>query len=44
MHYGAEEYRSIRGTTTAEEDKVLQKEGVPVFKVPLAKKPGDDLN
>lgn len=44
MHYGAEEYRSIRGTTTAEEDKVLQKEGVPVFKVPLVKKPGDDLN
>ena len=42
MHYGAEEYRSIRGTTTAEEDKVLQKEGVPVFKVPVAKKPGRD--
>jgi len=44
MHYGAEEYRSIRGTTTAEEDKVLQKEGVPVFKVPIIKKPNDDLN
>ncbi|OGR54167.1 MAG: hypothetical protein A3J80_01065 [Desulfobacula sp. RIFOXYB2_FULL_45_6] len=44
MHYGAEEYRSIRGTTTAEEDKVLQKEGIPVFKVPLVKKPGDGMN
>ncbi len=44
MHYGAEDYRSIRGTTTAEEDKVLAKEGVPVFKVPMVKKPSDDLN
>ena len=44
MHYGAEEYRNIRGTTTKEEDKVLEKEGVPVFKVPVAKKPNDDLN
>ena len=44
MHYGAEEYRSIRGVTTTEEDKALQKEGVPVFKVPMVKKPSDDLN
>lgn len=44
MHYGAEEYRNIRGTTTKEDDKVLQKEGVPVFKVPVAKKPKDELN
>ena len=44
MHYGVEEYRNIKGTTTKEEDKVLEKEGVPVFKVPAAKKPDDDLN
>jgi len=44
MHYGAEEYRNIRGTTTKEEDKVLSKEGVPILKVPVAKKAKDDLN
>ncbi len=44
MHYGAQEYRNIRGTTTREEDKVLAREGVPVFRVPVAKKPKDDLN
>ncbi len=44
MHYGAEDFRNIRGTTTKEEDKVLEKEGVPVFKVPTTKKPKDDLN
>jgi len=44
MHYGSEDYRNIRGTTTKEEDKVLKKEGVPVFKVPTTKKPKDDLN
>ena len=44
MHYGAEDYRNIKGTTTKEEDKVLAKEGVPVFKVPVTKNPKDDLN
>nr|NJM04017.1 DUF1178 family protein [Desulfobacula sp.] len=44
MHYGVEEFRSIRGTTTAEEDKVLEKEGVPVLKVPMVKKPDEGLN
>jgi hypothetical protein len=44
MHYGAEELRNIRGTTTKEEDKALSKEGVPVFKVPVKKKSNDDLN
>ncbi|MCG8643876.1 MAG: DUF1178 family protein, partial [Desulfobacterales bacterium] len=44
MHYGVEEFRNIKGTTTKEEDKVLKKEGVPVFKVPVVKNPGDDLN
>ncbi|MCG8639100.1 MAG: DUF1178 family protein [Desulfobacterales bacterium] len=44
MHYGVEEFRNIKGTTTKEEDKVLKREGVPVFKVPVVKNPGDDLN
>lgn len=44
MHYGVEEYRSIRGITTAEEDKVLEKEGVPVLRVPMVKKPDEGLN
>ena len=44
MHYGAEDYRNIKGTTTKEEDKVLAKEGVPVFKVPVIKNSKDDLN
>ncbi len=44
MHYGVEEYRNIKGTTTKEEDKILEKEGVPVIKVPVIKNPGDDLN
>lgn len=44
MHYGVEEYRNIRGTTTREEDKVLEKEGVPVFKVPVNKKSKENLN
>lgn len=44
MHYGAIEHRNIRGTTTTEEEKVLTKEGVPVVKIPLAKKENEDLN
>jgi len=44
MHYGVEEHRNIKGTTTKEDDKVLEKEGVPVLKVPLVKKPQNDLN
>lgn len=38
IHYGAAEYRNIRGTTTQEEEKVLTKEGVPVVKLPVFKK------
>ena len=44
MHYGAEEYRNIKGSTTKEDDKVLAKEGVPVFRIPMTKKTKDDLN
>ena len=44
MHYGASEHRNIRGTTTQAEEKNLEKEGVPVFKVPVTKKENEDLN
>ena len=44
MHYGAKAHRNIRGTTTSEDDKILQKEGIPVFKLPVAKKEKEDLN
>ena len=44
MHYGAEEFRNIRGTTTQEEEKTLEKEGVPVLKFPLLKKDKEELN
>ena len=44
MHYGAKEYKQIRGTTTKEEEKTLEKEGVPVVKIPIFKKDNDDLN
>ncbi len=44
MHYGVEEFRNIRGSTTKQEEKVLEKEGVPVFKVPVIKKDNEDLN
>ena len=44
MHYGAKEYKRIRGTTSEEEEKTLEKEGVPVVKIPIFKKDNDDLN
>ncbi len=44
MHYGATEKRNIRGSTTTEEDKILDKEGIHVIKFPLPLKPEDDLN
>jgi hypothetical protein len=44
MHYGASDHRSIRGTTTLEEEKILHKEGVPVFKIPVTQKSSEDLN
>jgi len=36
IHYGASEPRSIRGTSTEEEEKVLKQEGVDFFKFPVA--------
>jgi hypothetical protein len=44
MHYGAAEHRNIRGTTTKEEEKVLDKEGVSTLKIPIPKKENEDLN
>jgi hypothetical protein len=35
MHYGLEEPRNIRGTSTGEEEKVLAKEGIELLKIPL---------
>jgi hypothetical protein len=37
MHYGATEKRNIRGSSTAEEEEVLVKEGVEFFKIPVPK-------
>jgi hypothetical protein len=35
IHYGVAEPRNIRGKSTSEEEKVLKKEGVQFFKLPL---------
>ena len=35
IHYGVSDRKNIRGTSTKEEEKLLEKEGVPFFKVPL---------
>jgi hypothetical protein len=34
IHYGVSEKKNIRGTSTREEEKLLEKEGIPFFKVP----------
>ncbi|WP_035237881.1 DUF1178 family protein [Desulfobacter vibrioformis] len=44
MHYGVKDFKQIRGTTTREEEKTLEKEGVPVMKLPILKKDNEDLN
>jgi len=36
MHYGVSESRNIRGVSTKEEEKILTKEGIQFFKVPVA--------
>ncbi len=43
MHYGASKTRNIRGVSTPEEEKVLQKEGVDFFKVGQPSDDGPDL-
>lgn len=35
MHYGVSEPKNIRGVSTKEEEKVLQKEGVQFIKIPV---------
>jgi hypothetical protein len=37
MHYGVNEKRNIRGTSTADEEEVLKREGVEFFKIPMIK-------
>ena len=44
IHYGSSTPKNIRGTTTPEEDKVLDKEGVPVIKFSLPEKTKEELN
>jgi hypothetical protein len=34
IHYGDEDQRNIRGTTTLAEEETLKKEGVPFIKIP----------
>ncbi|MCP3951544.1 MAG: DUF1178 family protein [Desulfobacterales bacterium] len=42
IHYGASEPRSIRGTSTPEEEKTLKKEGIDFIKIPLPQQPESD--
>jgi hypothetical protein len=35
MHYGVEERKNIRGTSTLAEEKMLKEEGVKFFKIPM---------
>jgi hypothetical protein len=37
IHYGEEEKRNIKGTTTAKDEQNLKEEGVQFFKIPLPK-------
>lgn len=35
MHYGVTEKRNIRGSSTEEEEKMLKKEGIKFYKIPI---------
>ena len=35
MHYGVTEKKNIKGSATAEEEKVMKEEGIEFFKVPV---------
>jgi len=37
IHYGEEEKRNIKGTTTSQEEADLKEEGVPFVKIPMLK-------
>ena len=41
IHYGVEEPRNIRGTTTAAEEQALTNEGVEFLKIPMPSPPGE---
>ncbi len=38
MHYGVENVRNIRGVATPDEEKILQKEGIELLKIPILNK------
>jgi hypothetical protein len=38
IHYGVSEPRNIRGISSPEEEKLLEKEGVPLMKIPIPNK------
>jgi len=42
IHYGVEEPRNIRGISTKEEEKMLKKEGIDFFKIPVPVSPDTD--
>ncbi len=42
MHYGVQEPRNIRGTSTQQEEETLRKEGIEFFKIPMPTLPETD--
>lgn len=44
MHYGVEEPRNVRGVSSPEEEKQLEREGVPFLKIPMPAKSGGKQN
>jgi len=44
IHYDVAEKRNIKGSATAEEEKVLEEEGIEFFKVPVPKTEEDKKN
>ena len=44
IHYGVAEERNIRGSATEDEEKLLKKEGIQFFKIPVAKTDDDKKN
>ncbi len=44
IHYGVSKPRNIRGVSTKEEEKTLEKEGVEFYKVPLISSPDSETD
>jgi hypothetical protein len=44
IHYGVEDAKNIRGVVSEEEEKVLNKEGITLLKIPMLKKDQDTGN